>query len=303
MTVRASGVGKLIKDRQNDERGLLLNKAANAAHRSAQKVEWLRYAPSLALAATAVVLACLQKTSQILIVAGFAWALISVLLLSPLAKLRCGEAAKLQEHFDTYVFCMDWAERESKADPERIRELASKFKGDADKLRDYYADVSDFPPVVAVLLSQRSNVTWDMRLRLRWKNSVTAFLISWLSFGIALGLLGNLSTMNLLLRWYAPSLAVISLAWEIIHSQRQTIADRAAVKARITSELEWASLQPSGRQQEKMIKSCRKIQDEIFAVRSKATRVPKFLYDRYRETDDSRMKDTIEDMRKEFATS
>lgn len=150
------------------------------------------------------------------------------------------------------------------------------------------------------MLSQRSNVTWDMRLRQRWKNLVISFLITWLSLGIILGLLNSLSTANLLLRWYVPSLAVISLAWEIIHSQRQTIADRAAVKARIISELEWASPNFSARQQEKMIKSCRKIQDDIFAVRSKATRVPKFLYDHYRGIDDSRMKAAIEDIRKEF---
>ncbi|MHC5704243.1 hypothetical protein HHX38_22155 [Streptomyces sp. PKU-MA01144] len=291
----------MINDRQNDERSLLLNKAANAAHRAAQKVEWLRYAPSLALAATAAVFAFMQKTSHVLIVAGFAWAVISFLLLSPLAKSRCGEAARLQEHFDTYVFGMEWTERAEKVDPERIRELASMHKGDASKLRDYYADVSDFPPTVAILLCQRSNVTWDMRLRQRWKNLVTSSLIVWLGFGVLVGLLGSLSTLDLLLRWYVPSLAIMSLAYEIIHSQRQTIVDRGAVKARILSELGWASLQPSARQQEKLIKSCRKIQDEIFVVRSRATRVPKFLYDRYRATDDVRMKAAIDDIKKDFA--
>jgi hypothetical protein len=290
----------LINDRQNDERGLLLNKAANAAHRSAQKVEWLRYAPSLALAATAATFALLQRTSQILIIAGFVWAVISFLLLSPLAKSRCSEAARLQEHFDSYVFDIEWTERAEKVDPERIRELASQFKGDASKLHDYYANVSDFPPPVAILLCQRSNVTWDMRLRQRWKNLVTSGLITWLGFGIVVGLLGNMSTLNLLLRWYVPSLAIMSLAYEIIHSQRQTISDRAAVKARIVSELGWASLQPSARQQEKLIKSCRKIQDDIFVVRSRATRVPKILYTRYRATDDARMKAAIEDMKKDF---
>jgi hypothetical protein len=290
----------LINERQNDDRGLLLNKAVNAAHHSARRVEWLRYVPSLALAVAAAVFACLEKTNPALIIAGFVWALVSTVVLAPLAKLRCAEAAKLQEHFDTYVFGMGWDEKNDKVDPERIRELASKFKGDTNQLCDYYADVSEFPLPVAVLLCQRSNVTWDMRLRKRWKNLVITVLIAWLSLGAALGVLTNLTTMNLLLRWYAPSLAVVSLAWEVINSQRQTITDRSAVKARISSEIEWATLQLSAQQKKRLIKSCRKFQDEIFSVRSKATRVPQFFYSRYRETDDSRMKSAIEDMKNEF---
>ncbi|MFF7951618.1 S-4TM family putative pore-forming effector [Streptomyces griseorubiginosus] len=289
-----------INERQKDDRGLLLHTAVIAAHRAAQKIEWLRYTPSLLIAVAGATFSCLQRTNTALLVISFAWAILSTLLLAPLVKQRSSEAARLQEHFDTHVFDMEWSERGEKVDPERIREFSARFKGDPNKLTDYYADVSDFPPSVAVLLCQRSNVTWDMRLRQRWKNIVTTSLIIWLCLGILYGLIANESTLNLILRWYAPSLAIISLAWEIIHSQRQTIADRSAVKARISSELEWAGRQLSTSQQKALTKACRKIQDDIFTVRSKATRVPKFLYERYRESDDGRMKAAIADMKQDL---
>ncbi|MEU3853088.1 S-4TM family putative pore-forming effector [Streptomyces sp. NPDC029554] len=289
-----------INERQKDDRGLLLHTAVIAAHRAAQRIEWLRYTPSLLIAVVGAVFACLQRTNTVLIIISFVWAVLSTLLLAPLVKQRSTEAARLQEHFDTYVFEMEWSERGEKVDPERIREFSTRFKGDINKLSDYYADVSDFPSPVAVLLCQRSNVTWDMRLRQRWKNAVTSSLIIWLCLGILYGMLANVSTLNSMLRWYVPSLAIISLAWEIIHSQRQTIADRSAVKARLSSELEWSGRQLSASQQKALVKACRKIQDEIFAVRCKATRVPKFLYERYRDSDDNRMKAAIADIKQDL---
>src|SRR4051794_14851354 len=104
----------MVNDRQNDEHALRFNRAASSAHRAARNVEWLRYAASLMLVLATVAFSILGHTSKILAVVGFSWAILSLLLLSPLARERAAEAAALQEHFDTYVYEMKWGEQKER---------------------------------------------------------------------------------------------------------------------------------------------------------------------------------------------
>lgn len=283
----------MINERQNDDHAIEFNRAAASAHRAARNVEWLRYTISLILVLASVIFIFLGDTIRILAVAGFAWAMLSLLALSPAARARSSEAASVQEYFDTYVYQMKWGEQTQKVDMERVYELSNSFKGDVLKLRDYYPNVRSFAPPVAILICQRSNLTWDIMLRRRWKKFVLTVLLSWLALGIVVGLAENLSTWDLIQRWYAPSLGAISLGWEIIRAQNSTLSEKLALKARVSAEIDWSGAALTPKQQERLSASARVIQDGILDVRMKSTRVPQFFYDRYRDADDKNMKSAV----------
>lgn len=285
-----------IGARQNDGHAMRLLKAARSAHRTCQLYEGFRVIGALAFVLATVWVAAMGRTVVLLSLLGFGWSLVSSLVLSPLARRANVEARRLQEEFDTYVFELPWNTAcGSRIALERVHELAARFRADEVKLRDWYPDTGGLSRPFDVLLCQRATVTWNIRLRERWGRTVLWLLIAWLAAGLVLGVVADLTVTAVLLRWYVPSLSAIVLGAEIIRAQQQTASARRLVLARISNELEQ---QPDDLSQERvrlLERTCRQVQDSIFASRRDALRVPHWFYMLFRDGDEATMRATAAD--------
>ncbi|MEY9812142.1 S-4TM family putative pore-forming effector [Streptomyces albogriseolus] len=285
-----------INSRQNSERSINLIKAFSATYAHIKRYEAARYFGSFMIATASIFMAAIQKTSPILVAIGVGWALTSSIALAQLARRWATEGATIQEHFDTYLYDMEWKSGRSKVEPERIHILSLRFRGSEERLRDWYPDVSELLTPFGILICQRSNVAWDIQLRRRWKAAVEFFLVAWCLAGIAVGIAQELTVLEMILRWFAPSSGLILLAWETVRTQQTIISERSELCSRISAELDWIS--PSiGRTAANRLKSaCREIQDGIYATRAQTAAVPKFFYDHFRANDQEAMQTAAEDI-------
>ncbi|WP_329541946.1 S-4TM family putative pore-forming effector [Streptomyces sp. NBC_01358] len=285
-----------INVRQNTEKSISLIKASSAAYAHIKRYEAARYAGSFLLSTASVYMAATGQTSPILVAVGVAWALTSSILLSQLAKRWATEGALIQEQFDTHLYGMKWKPGRKKVEPERIHTLSLRYGGSEDGLRDWYPDVSSLADPFAILICQRSNVAWDIQLRRRWKTAVEVFLATWSCGGVAVGIVQNLTVLELILRWYAPSAGLLLLAWETIRTQQSIIADRTELCSRISTELEWVSPNISKVVAGRLQLKCREIQDGIYLTRAQTAAVPQFFYKHFRPNDQSAMQSAAADI-------
>ena len=110
---------------------------------------------------------------------------------TPWVKKLRDNAARVQELFDTKVLGLEWNEISVGKKPERemIHEEAQKHGLTDDRiagLRKWYPVVIDnVPELFGIIISQRSNVWWDARMRRKYTFWIRVILV-----GIALGLIG-----------------------------------------------------------------------------------------------------------------
>ncbi|MFD7487769.1 S-4TM family putative pore-forming effector [Streptomyces mirabilis] len=279
-----------INSRQNSERSINLIKAFSAAYAHIKRYEAARYFGSFVIAAASIFMAAIQETSPVLVAIGVAWALTSSIALAQLARRWATEGATIQEHFDTHLYEMEWKSGRSKVEPERIHILSLRFRGSEEKLRDWYPDVSGLLTPFGVLICQRSNVAWDIQLRRRWKAAVEFFLLAWCLAGITVGIAQELTVLEMILRWFAPSSGLILLAWETVRTQQSIISERSELCSRISAELDWIAPSIGKTATNRLRSTCREIQDGIYATRTQTAAVPKFFYDHFRANDQEAMK-------------
>ncbi|MFD8222719.1 S-4TM family putative pore-forming effector [Streptomyces massasporeus] len=285
-----------INSRQNSERSINLIKAFSAAYAHIKRYEAARYFGSFVIAAASIFMATIQETSPLLVAIGVAWALASSIALAQLARGWATEGATIQEHFDTHLYEMEWKSGRSKVEPERIHTLSLRFRGSEEKLRDWYPDVSGLLTPFGVLICQRSNVAWDLQLRRRWKAAVEFFLLAWCLAGIAVGIAQELTVLEMILRWFAPSSGLILLAWETVRIQQSIISERSELCSRISAELDWIAPSLGKTATNRLNSTCREIQDGIYATRAQTAAVPKFFYDHFRANDQEAMKTAAKEL-------
>ncbi|MGW2397039.1 S-4TM family putative pore-forming effector [Kitasatospora sp. NPDC001664] len=278
-----------INVRQNETKSIDLLKASSVAYRRIKMLEGARYLASSLLALAGIGVSFAKITVPAISIAGAVWAAISALLIAPLLRTKAAEAAEIQEKFDCYVYQIKPSANPGILPPERVHELASRYKGNDQRLRDWYPDVASAKRPFDILICQRSNAAWDIRLRERWAVAIRVFVAAWMIFGFIVGMAMDMTTSQLAARWYAPSAGLILLGFELIHSQQQIILGRSELRARLTAELEWMSSAITSSRTKSLERSCRSIQDGILATRSQAGSVPDWFYRRFRPGDQAAM--------------
>ncbi|MBD9704016.1 hypothetical protein IHE56_18410 [Streptomyces sp. ID01-12c] len=278
-----------INSRQNSEKSINLIKAFSAAYAHIKRYEAARFFGSFLIAAASIFMAAIRETSPILVAIGVAWALTSSIALAQLARRWATEGATIQEHFDTHLYEMEWKSGRSKVEPERIHILSLRFRGSEEKLRDWYPDVSGLLSPFGVLICQRSNVAWDIQLRRRWKAAVEFFLLAWCLAGVTVGIAQELTVLEMILRWFAPSSGLILLAWDTVRTQQSIISERSELCSRISAELDWIAPSIGKTATNRLKSTCREIQDGIYATRAQTAAVPRFFYNHFRKNDQEAM--------------
>lgn len=280
-----------IGQRQNSEPGLRLLKAAQVANSRVARMESARLVLSLVL-----VLAVLATTvygdqpGPLLAIVGSFWAILSAIVLVPSSRRLRNESCLIQEQFDTYVFDLPWnPAMGSKVDLERVHELSYRFTGGVDKIVDWYPDTSAHRPL-DVLISQRANVNYDIRLRERWRRIVIGLLASWIAAGVAVGVITSMTVWSLLLTWFAPSSAAIILAYEIIFSQNKALNERRSILPGINRAIETIREEKDRSKLASYGFLCRNFQDAIFDTRQHTNRVPSWFYRLSRSTNEKIMR-------------
>ncbi len=217
------------------------------------------------------------------------WGILVVLfdlfVFTPWAKKLRDHAARVQELFDTKVLGLDWNEIAvgKKPEHEMIHEEAQKHglsDEDITGLRNWYPVVIDkVPEIFGVIISQRSNVWWDARMRRKFALFIRVILI-----GIAMGLIiYGVYEKKDILTFLAYIVAPIASTYVFGYRQmvEHTDAAERLDKLKELSEKIWTDAL-AGKDVEALKLKCRALQDQIFDHRKKTAPIFDFLFQWFR---------------------
>lgn len=279
----------MIRDRQNNQTAIIYLRSIRVANSVPAFLDFLRAVLAFLFVLGAVMLALLSVSSPVYAGIAAGWAAISSLLLAPYAKRRSIEAASVQELFDRHVFDLPASAKAQRVEPERLHDLSRKFKGSDANLQDWYPVAPALERPFDVLLCQRSNLFYDIRLRARWSYFLLVLVCLWVVVGFAVGVILGVSVGQFLIRWLAPSLPAFVFAVEAVRAQWETVAERETYLARVNDALEGRSETPTAAYGRRLQRIVEEVQDGIFETRCQASRVPNWFYTAFRRRDNDAM--------------
>lgn len=211
---------------------------------------------------------------------------------TPWVKKLRDSAARIQELFDTKVLGLDWNEISvgKKPEPELVHEEARKHGLNEENiagLRQWYPIIIDkVPEVFGVIISQRSNVWWDCKMRRRYALFLRVFLVC-----IALGLVGyGLYEKKDMFEFLAYIVAPLASTYVFGYRQMMEHGDAAdrLDKLRELVEKIWTDAK-SGKDAESLKQKCRTLQDQIFDHRKRNPPIFDFLFKWFRDGNEELM--------------
>jgi hypothetical protein len=280
-----------ISERQNDPDMQDLLRASFSAHTRIQRIEAVRIAVSLVIAAAALLAAFVSATATPIAVIGAAWAIAYLTGVNPWAKAEARRAAVVQEMFDVELFGLPWnqAAAGSRLLPYEISQLVRGFtpsRGRGDRLRDWYVDTTDVPQPYDVFICQQQNLGWDARLRRRWAWVLLSAVLTWLVLGVVIGYTAGLTVLETAVRWYLPSTAAILLGVDSYRAHRDVASERERVMLIVQGAIDGALRLPlQSDERERLLATARTVQDVVLATRKQVVRVPEWFYARFRDAD------------------
>ncbi len=287
-----------ISRKQNLDHNIDLLIAQRFYYSQAKKIRNFRIAISIIFALLSpFIIFYITNWSAIIGTIGGTWAIISYILKKLFENSNIEKAAKIQEEFDTSLFDMDWNTVlvGEKISCEEINHAKKKFKGDIEKLKDWYSDVSKFSYPADVLLCQRSNLVWDWRLKRKY--AITIIIITLLYFisTIIICSILDLKVAEYILGLFLPALSGYFIAIDegIDHFKASIKRKNLENKINELSELALSN------QKALNITNLRQIQDCIFEFR-KGPMVADFFYWFFRDDFENNMKNALDSFRKKL---
>ena len=278
-----------IQLKQNDDQAIQRLRAIRSSNVVPALLDSLRGLLAFLFVAGSVVLAFLTVSSPTYAAIAAAWAALSAIAVAPWAKSRSIEAASVQELFDRHVFELGVSARARRIEPERLHELAGRHRGQRDTLLNWYPNPDRLRRPFNVLLCQRSNLFYDIKLRSRWAATLLALTCIWTVTGFVVGVVSGVSTGQFLLRWFAPSLPAFVFAIEAVRSQWETVSERQALLARVNDALASRNGTVDAVREHQLATVVEEVQDGIFATRCQTSRVPGWFYWIFRKKDNEAM--------------
>lgn len=214
-------------------------------------------------------------------------ALVSVLLL--LVELGAGvrlqrewvkTAVRIQEQFDTEVFGLPWNSflAGAKVDPESIRAVTLQPITPAEKVKLegwYERCVGKIPLPLARIVCQRTNITYDMRVRKRYSMGCLLLAGTMLVYFLARGIYDGLTLASLLLNIFVPFLPLGAFVLREHRKQADTIESLSTLRSE-TDKL-WAKALKSPASPE-LDQDARNLQDAIYRNRTSNPLVYDWVY-------------------------
>lgn len=187
-------------------------------------------------------------------------------------------AANIQLQFDMYVYQLPWDKDlfgERKDLNDTIAEKASKHltnKERRNKLVDWYRpEVAKYDYLNSIAFSQKENLSWDSRLRRRykWGSIILIVIISVIILGSGIAIQDSLEGILLKLIFIAP---LVCWLWDTILSLNDDIDRLKHLKSKLDEQL--------------TIKRLKVIQKDITEHRKNCRSIPRWFYNRFREKDE-----------------
>ena len=224
------------------------------------------------------------------------WGILVVLfdlfVFTPWVKRLQDNAARIQELFDIKVLGLNWNEISvgKRPDPELIHEEAKKHGLEEDKITGlkkwYPISIDRTPEIFGIIISQRSNVWWDARMRRKYTLSIRILLVS-----IALGLTGyGLYEKKDMFEFLAYIIAPLASTYIFGYRQMMDHGDAAdrLDKLKELAEKIWSDAM-DGKDVAILRLESRMLQDQIFDHRKKNPPIFDFLFRWFRDDNEMLM--------------
>ncbi|HEY0935946.1 MAG TPA: S-4TM family putative pore-forming effector [Trebonia sp.] len=286
---------RILRD-QNGPAAAAVARAVATSHKRAQRLAAAGTAGSVLAAAAGLAGVFVTGAATAITVAGAAWALLYAVGLTSWEGQERDRAARIQEMFDVDLFALDWNPLlvGDRVGPQEINRLGARYRGQPDKVADYY-EIPDLPYPFDVLACQQQNLGWGARVHRRYAYLVLACVCVWSGAGLLVGTLADLTVTEILLRWYIPSLGGIMLGLGIFRQQHGVTKERHRVLQLVNARIDALAGAAGGpRPATELLPLARQVQDVVFLTRQRATRVPDWLYRRHRADDQSDFRAAVE---------
>jgi len=307
-----------INERQNSEINIQRLAAQRQLYSNVKFLQYIRIALSIPVILMISGIVFLLKSQSLMTFFGFqpydaSWVLaiasfcilcIDLLILAPIQRNKKKLAAVIQEEFDCNVLDIPWNDTIVSECPEReavISYSESYFKNNRyEGLINWYAcpDESIIPLTACRVICQRSNITWDARLREKYVilisivGSISAILI------ILFAAFHDFTIKEFLFKILLPLLPIAKLVIEDIWQNQTVINNLHEIK--IIIEKHWQSILANDLNDSELRTISRQIQDRIYHNRNVSPTIPDCLYHMLRQSDESLMVKTAKQMEKEY---
>ncbi|MCF8003889.1 MAG: hypothetical protein K9L32_06710 [Chromatiaceae bacterium] len=219
-----------------------------------------------------------------LTLSGLILLLVDTAYLDRLQKARIKRGAKLQEEFDTTVLQLPWNRfvAGAKVDPEDVRAASGRplsQERESQIVCWYEPCVGEVPIQLARLICQRTNISYDARLR---RTYGTWLLYGTVALGIILSFVGiafNLTLSGLLLAVVVPLMPILNWALREHHKQTDTANYLVTLKGEFEKLWEKAL---KGTRSRDLDRRSRELQDAIYQHRASSPLVFDWVYYRLR---------------------
>lgn len=240
---------------------------------------------TIALPVVSVLLAShFAEIKPYLALAALVLLMLDTAIIERLQKDRVKRGAKLQEEFDTTVFGLPWNRfvAGTIVDHEDVRAASTKLlspKRESELATWYEPCVEEVPLQFGRLVCQRTNISYDGRLRKKYGN---ALLYGAIVLGIGLLLMGlsfDLNMSELLLNVVVPFTPILN--WTLREFRKQVDTANALTTLKIEFEKIWDRA-IAGAAPGDLDESSRQLQDAIYQHRASSPLVFDWVYDRFR---------------------
>lgn len=146
--------------------------------------------------------------------------------LTPLIESKKEMAAKIQQEFDSNVLGIQWSKGflGKKVDREVIEDWCYKFKGDENKLRDWYCTkIESLPLTPAKICCQSENCWWDGDLRKKYNTLIILITLMAAIASFILSISLDYTMQKFFVVFIAPLLPFVTIAFRTIHDNNKSI--------------------------------------------------------------------------------
>jgi len=289
---------------QNNPDNIKLLKAINFYYSKAKKIKLIIICISIFIPICFLVLRYLKNiesinfdNDSIIIYLALVWIVISYFL-DKWANNLILTASKIQEKFDVELFNLNKNDILFSKDvnEETIYDGAQNFKGDVDKLNDWYGD--KYLPVnhdLKVLIAQRMNIIWGNEVKKKFSYLLYILLVILIALSLLLALSKNLIINDTLLYLALPMIPVYVMIFSSLSKINKQISMNEFIDNKILIDCNNLN--------QKTKDKCRQYQDYIYKEnRVNSVLIPDWFFKINRDSMNNKIIETNNDLLNKYAS-